>query len=73
MGSRGNALARVQWAEPPWKLMGFSTLKVQEKPVSEDKIHTFTPSLSGFSFDYVLTFLFHAFLICLNMFVMMLN
>ena len=41
--------------------MGFSTLKIQKTClgayVLEGKIHTITPSLSGLSFDHVLTFM----------------
>ena len=58
-GPGATPLAGVQGAEPP-KLMGFSSLKVQEnqfQQCSEGKIHTVTPSLSGLSFDHVLTFM----------------
>ena len=51
-------LSRGPGGSAPWKLMGFSSPR---KPVSEGKIHTITPSLSGLSFDHVLTLLFHAF------------
>ena len=56
VGSKGKAPGGGPGAEPP-EAHDFEPFKSPRKPVSEAKIHTFTPSLSGLSFDHVLTFM----------------
>ena len=61
MGSRGNTRSGGPGDRAPLEAHGFKHFKSPRKPVSEGKIHTIASSLSGLSFDHVLTFLFRVF------------